>query len=84
MLNVRSVRKGHLVECTIDNAGQLESEALWIDLKTPSDEERNWIKTVYGQELATEESIDEIEASSRFYEDEHGLHLRSYFLRPVG
>jgi magnesium transporter len=59
---------------------QLRPEALWIDLIKPSDEERRWVKEVYGQDLPSMELLVEIEASSRFFEDEQGLHLRSYFL----
>ena len=53
---------------------------LWIDLIKPDDEERNLVREVYGQEIPSLSSLMEIEASSRFFEDETGLHLRSYFL----
>jgi magnesium transporter len=62
---------------------QLKPDALWINLIQPSDEERQWVKTVYGQELATAELMEEIEASSRFYENDQGLHLHAYFLQPT-
>ena len=62
------------INCTLKHC---DPEALWIDLIRPGDEERRWVKEVYGQELPSIESMVEIEASSRFFEDEQGLHLRS-------
>ncbi len=84
MLSTYSILDGHLLESTVENVEQLEPEALWINLIKPSNEERQWVKTVYDQELATAELMEEIEASSRFYEDEQGLHLHAYFLQPMG
>lgn len=62
--------------------------ALWIDLFDPTDAERQALAAVYPPGLPTVESVEEIEASARYYEDEHGLHVHSLFLhetnnRPV-
>lgn len=69
-----------LVARSIDQREQLVPEALWLDLERPSIEELHWIKAAYDQNLPTIDSLIEIEASSRFFQDESGLHVRSYFL----
>ena len=58
----------------------LPPDAVWIDLNDPTDQERNWVKDQYGQELQFIEELGEIEASSRYYRDETGLHINLYFL----
>lgn len=65
----------------VHEAAELDAAALWVDLQNPSDEERRWVGESYGQSLPTPESIVEIEASSRFFEEGGCLHLRSYFLQ---
>lgn len=72
---------GRLNSSVIENGSKLAPEALWLDLVKPSMTERQWIEQVYEQTLPTKESMAEIEASSRFFKDAHGLHLRSYFLQ---
>ncbi len=59
---------------------ELPQDAVWVDLNDPTDQERNWVKEQYGQELQFIEELGEIEASSRYYRDEHGLHINLYFL----
>jgi magnesium transporter len=81
MLTVYSLRDHRIIPHQVSAADQLHAETLWVDLIRPSDEERRWVKDAYAQELPSTASMVEIEASSRFYEDEHGLHLHSYFLQ---
>lgn len=59
---------------------ELSQDAVWIDLNDPTDQERNWVKEQYGQELQFIEELGEIEASSRYYRDETGLHINLYFM----
>ncbi|MBM3344491.1 MAG: magnesium transporter CorA [Betaproteobacteria bacterium] len=59
---------------------ELPADAVWVDLNNPTDQERNWVKAQYGQELQFIEELGEIEASSRFYRDEMGVHIHLYFL----
>ena len=59
---------------------ELPPEAVWLDLNDPTDQERNWVKELYGQELQFIEELGEIEASSRYYRDETGVHINLYFL----
>jgi len=53
---------------------------VWLDLTNPTEQERQWIKQAYAQELQFMEELGEIEASARFYRDEFGMHLNQYFL----
>ncbi len=55
-------------------------EALWIDLVDPSPEERQLVDALHREALPEPEEVDEIEATSRAYEDASGLHLHTFFL----
>ena len=59
---------------------ELPQDAVWIDLNDPTDQERNWVREQYGQELQFIEELSEIEASARYYRDTTGLHINLYFL----
>ncbi|MCB1660224.1 MAG: magnesium and cobalt transport protein CorA, partial [Pseudomonadales bacterium] len=75
MLMAFSLNKGALEQIAINAATDLSSEVIWVDLINPTEEERDWIRVAYGQELPTIDDLYEIEASSRFYENEFGLHI---------
>lgn len=57
------------------------NDAIWIDLIDPSDDERSVLKLGLDQTLAEEHELEDLEASARFFEDEDGLHLHSFFYR---
>ncbi|MSQ73984.1 MAG: hypothetical protein EXR27_22350 [Betaproteobacteria bacterium] len=59
---------------------ELPQDAVWIDLNDPTDQEHNWVREQYGQELQFIEELSEIEASARYYRDTTGLHINLYFL----
>jgi magnesium transporter len=69
-----------LVKKVVNLYSELPQEAVWIDLNDPTDQERGWVKQLYAQELQFIEELGEIEASSRYYRDETGLHINLYFL----
>jgi magnesium transporter len=66
----------------IDDATRL-SEAAWIDVAEPTDEERAVVATLVSHALSEEEDADEIEASSRSFADDSGLHISTLFLHRV-
>ena len=75
------VRSGQtLIRKVINLRTELPPDALWIDLNSPTEQERNWVREQFSQELQFIEELDEIEASSRYYRDETGLHINLYFL----
>ncbi|MCD6061795.1 MAG: corA [Moraxellaceae bacterium] len=80
MLMAFTLHKGLLEQVAINAASDLLPQVIWVDAIAPTDEERGWLSEAYGQELPTIDDLYEIEATSRFYENEHGLHISSYFL----
>ncbi|WP_050463230.1 magnesium/cobalt transporter CorA [Herbaspirillum autotrophicum] len=82
MINVFVLQNGRLNQVNIESRGDLENIApVWVDLTEPSDEERAWVKSIYGVTLPDEDEFSDIEASARYFEAENGdLHLRTDFL----
>ncbi len=80
MLTAYIPANGTLNKVNVNQHTDLTPEMMWLDLTNPTEQERQWIKQAYGQELQFIEELGEIEASERFYRDEHGLHLHLYFL----
>ena len=82
MINVFILQNGRLNQVNIDSRSDLEKLApVWVDLTDPNDEERFWVKSIYGVTLPGEDEVKDIEASARYYEAENGdLHLRTDFL----
>ena len=75
--------KGYLRPRKISAADQLVSHAVWLDVEKPDTEEFRWIEEAYRQRLPDTDEITGIEASSRFFLDETGLHVRAYFLHEI-
>ena len=82
MINVFVLQNGRLSQVNIDTRADLErAQPIWVDLTDPSDEERDWVRSIYGVTLPDEDDVKDIEASARYYEADNGdLHLRSDFL----
>jgi magnesium transporter len=82
MINVFVLQNGRLNQVPIDSREDLENvEPVWVDLTDPTDDERSWVKAIYGVILPGEDEVKDIEASARYYEAENGdLHLRTDFL----
>ncbi|WP_194720723.1 magnesium/cobalt transporter CorA [Noviherbaspirillum malthae] len=82
MINVFVLQNGRLNQVNIESRNDLEKAApVWVDLTDPNDEERAWVKSIYGVTLPGEDEVKDIEASARYYEAENGdLHLRTDFL----
>src|SRR6476659_2937388 len=82
MINVFVLQNGRLNQVPIDSREDLEQVApVWVDLTGPNDDERAWVKTIYGVLLPGEDEVKDIEASARYYEAENGdLHLRTDLL----
>ncbi len=55
-------------------------QAIWLDIVAPTPAERAWILENFALALPQAEHLRDIEASARFYEEQHELHLRSDFL----
>jgi len=86
MLNVFTLDNGRLrgglFQEEIGSAEDLaQSRPVWVDLESPTTEEKGWIRDHFGL-LIPEDIVDEdLEESARFYEEDNGeLHIRSDFL----
>src|SRR5690606_18318042 len=82
MINVFVLQNGRLGQVNVEKRSDLEKAApVWVDLTAPTDEEREWVKSIYGVAMPDEDEFKDIEASARYYEAENGdLHLRTDFL----
>jgi len=75
--------EGQLRPQRISAVEQLVPEAVWLDLEKPAPAELRWIEEAYRQRLPDINELTEIEASSRFFQDNAGLHVRAYFLHEI-
>jgi magnesium transporter len=82
MINVFVLQNGRLNQANIESRDDLEKVApIWVDLTAPTEDERAWVRSIYGVTLPDEDDVKDIEASARYYDDENGdLNLRNDFL----
>ena len=82
MLNIFTLANGRLVQEEIESLADLERfRPVWVDLESPTLEEKRWIKQHYELSIPEEAMDDDLEESARFYEEDNGeLHIRSDFL----
>ncbi|PPI87670.1 magnesium transporter CorA [Candidatus Pantoea edessiphila] len=78
MLNAFKLNSGRLTRLDIEAEDKLIS-SIWVDLVEPEENERKLVQYELGQNLATRPELEDIEASARFFEDEDGLHIHSFF-----
>ncbi len=82
MLNIFSLANGRLVQEEIDSLEELSNfRPIWVDLESPTVDEKRWVKQYYGLSIPEDAMDEDIEESARFYEEDNGeLHIRSDFL----
>lgn len=78
MFNIFTLENGKLVRSTQEEV--LIRKPIWVDVVSPSKEERAWVTETFSIVLPHPEHLRDIEASARFYEENEELHLRSDFL----
>ncbi|KLR56562.1 magnesium/cobalt transporter CorA [Diaphorobacter sp. J5-51] len=85
MLNIFTLANGRLVQEEIESLEELARfQPIWVDLESPTLEEKRWIKQHYGLSIPEDAMDEDIEESARFYEEDNGeLHIRSDFLVDV-
>lgn len=71
-----------VINLTVENT--IPENTIWLDIYKPEDDERLWIKNLFISEVPEEEELDDIEASSRFYQDKEGVHILSLFPQRIG
>lgn len=57
-------------------------DVVWIDLFTPTGEEKRETESFLGTEIQSRAQAEEIESSSRFYETDEAVFANTYFLIP--
>jgi magnesium transporter len=62
-------------------SGELPSDAVWIDLLNPSDDEKRSVERTLSIRIPSQEALSEIEASSRLISDYGKLYLSSPAVR---
>ena len=55
-------------------------EILWIDLFEPTKKEIKWLSETFNIEVPTKAEVEEIESSSRYWEEEGVIKINTYFL----
>ena len=82
MLNVFTLANGRLFQEEIESLDALARvRPVWVDLESPTPEEKSWIAQHYGLTIPADAVDDDLEESARFYEEDNGeLHIRSDFL----
>jgi magnesium transporter len=82
MLNIFTLANGRLFQEEIESLEELSKfQPIWVDLESPTLEEKQWIQQYYGLLIPRDAMDEDIEESARFYEEDNGeLHIRSDFL----
>lgn len=84
MVSAFVLDQGRVIQARIEEKDDLaRKDLVWIDLAYPSDEERELVQSVFPLELPDDEDLQDLEASARYYQDQHGVHIRSTFVQRV-
>ncbi len=60
----------------------LKDMVVWVDMIVPSLEEKNFVEKTFNVIFPTKQESEEIEISSRYWEEETKIEINSYFLIP--
>lgn len=80
MLKAYQLQNGALKGAVVPEGGTIAPDALWIDLLTPTAEERRMVNAVTAMDLPTRADMEEIEVSSRLYQEDGGLFMTAMVL----
>lgn len=58
----------------------IHTDCDWLDLVAPDEDERRLVDVRYGDVVPDAGEMEELEASSRYYADEDGIHVHSLFM----
>ena len=79
MLSAFKLDRSRLTRLELEDENDKLTTSVWVDLIEPEEGERDRVQSELGQSLATRPELEDIEASARFFEDEDGLHIHSFF-----
>jgi magnesium transporter len=82
MLNIFTLANGRLIQEEIQSPEELSKfQPIWVDLESPTQDEKRWVKQVFGLMIPDDAMDEDIEESARFYAEDNGeVHIRSDFL----
>ena len=60
-----------------------KNNVLWIDLLSPTGDEKRAVETFLGTEIQSRATAEEIESSSRFFENDRAIFANTNFLSPA-
>ena len=74
------LQNGSLKGVEIADGADIPAESLWLDLFNPTPEERRAVNRALAMELPTRADMEEIEISSRLYQEDGGLFMTALVL----
>jgi magnesium transporter len=69
-----------LIETMSDLDGDVIDRVIWIDMLMPTHDEIIFIENTFGIKFPTKQETEEIEISSRYWEENDKIEINSYFL----
>ncbi|MGB3810880.1 MAG: magnesium transporter CorA family protein [Parvibaculum sp.] len=66
---------GMLLPVQVETHGVIPEEVVWIDLLEPTREEERFVDEALGLDMPSEEEMQEIEVSSRLYQERNALYM---------
>ena len=82
MIRVYTINNGRIEQFKNPALPEIKSyeNILWIDLQSPTSQEREYIETNFEIEFFTSQEVQEIESSSRFFETEETIEINLGFV----
>jgi len=80
MLKAYQQQNGGLKGLNVGEAEPIPSDVLWLDLLSPTAEERRKVGELLGMDMPTRADMEEIEVSSRLYQEDGGIFLTALVL----
>ncbi|HEY4940186.1 MAG TPA: magnesium transporter CorA family protein [Rhizomicrobium sp.] len=80
MLKIYQQQNGGLKGVVLSDTDPIPSDSVWIDLLSPTNEERRKVNASVGMEMPTRADMEEIEISSRLYQEDGGIFLTALIL----
>ena len=80
MLKAYRFDNGRLVNVAVKFGTRIPAEVVWLDMVGAGPNEREQLSRMLEIPIPSAEAVEEIEASSRFFKNRYGVHVRSFFL----
>ena len=64
----------------IDHGHNIKESIVWIDILKPTKQELEYVESAFHMKFPTKQESEEIEISSRYWEENDKIEINSYFL----